>query len=432
MRTFFSFRLMTFLFFGLAALSPHFCAQIYAQQSQATPVENGPVHEAFVTAATEGGVILQTIALAPPAPVNENKPPQCHVDAIWIPGYWAWVKKIENFVWVSGAWRKPPPDHVWIPGFWNKFEAGWAWVRGFWSKVPEDKLIYIADKPNEPKFEEIPVQPGKNFFWMPGFWEFDFSRRQYHWLSGSWTELDPNWVYVPAYYLWRPKGYIFIAGYWDLIIDARGCAYSAVNIPPESRDAPYTPSSVVQTEQIIKHCFAYYPDYSLICLHHWHFYPAYWIGCGCVPPWWSWPSCWCFSWADNWWLWWWWTNPGFPNPPWITIDIALLFPPPPIIVINIIDIFVFPPPIVIIPWGVITPWVLIDLLGDIPIMPIEPPIIIIDFLKNQLPPGKPLLPTGQPGSVPPSPPIDHTPPGDDHVKPPSKPSAPPPPVHTPP
>jgi len=406
---------------------------VYGQQ--ATVYEKGPVHEAFVTASSEGGVILQSIALRPPAPVNENRPPQCHAEAIWIPGYWAWVKNIENFVWVSGVWRKPPPDHVWISGYWKQFDRGWAWVRGFWSKVPELQLNYIVDRPHEPKHEAIPQSPGNNYFWMPGYWEYDFSRREYRWLSGRWTQLDPNWVYVPAYYLWRPGGYLYIPGYWDYTLETRGCAYAAVTIPQEVRQTIiYTPTVILQPAQIIRWCYSYYPDYTCFFWHNWYFYPGFWEGWCCTPPWWDWPTCWCFPWSDTWWLWWWWTNPGFPNPPWIDDDTAMYLQPPPFELINLID-DVLPPPI-IGPWGGVTPWELINLLGPVPVMPWDPEELgRITITLTPRAPRPPLLPGGHGGGtkILPRPPVGEVhPPGDDHVHPPPKPPTPPPPTtHTP-
>ena len=400
-----------FVFFGV--LFALYAAPVNAQE--AVPYADGPVHEAYVTPSTEGGVILQSIALQPPAPINESILPKCHNDAIWIPGYWAWVEKLDNFVWVSGVWRKSPEGHEWISGYWNQFGAGWAWVRGFWSKVPAQGLVYIQDRPNEPKIEQIPASPGKDYFWISGYWGYDYPTRQYNWLTGRWTMFDRDWIYVPAYYLWRPGGYLFIPGYWDYPLEQRGCAYTPVTIAPEFRSSIiYMPTVIFGDEAIIRWCFLYYPNYWTFFWHHWHFYPAFWENWCCVPPWWGMDPCWCNNWSNNWWVWWWWTHPGYPTPAWITINITQAPP----ILIDWIDIVL--PPAIVTPWGVVSPWDLIDAIGgNIPVMPPDPQGIAI-IIEKVRPKPPPPLPT--PPSPPPPPP----------VLPPTHVPVPQPPIYTPP
>ncbi len=424
--------------YGLFCLGVFFTVITGSVSAQYAQIyEDGPVHEAYVTASTENGVILQAIALQPPAPIVENPPPQCHPDTVWIPGYWAWEEKIDNFVWVSGVWRRPPTSHVWISGYWNQFDSGWAWVRGFWSSVPEHQLVYIQDKPHEPREEVIPQTPGPSYFWMPGYWDYHFDSREYRWLSGRWGKLDPNWVYVPAYYLWRPNGFLYIPAYWDLPLQSRGCAYNAVTIEPQYRSSiVYVPDIILDDESILRWCFLYYPNYPIFFWHHRHYYPSFWDQWCCTPPWWSWDSCWCFHRQDNWWLWWWWTNPGFQNPPWITINFSMHIHPPSGILINWIRGVM--PPVIVTPWGVVSPWDLMDAIGGgIPVMPADPNEIakILDKLKPNTPQGKPLLPTGKGKEKPlPRPNINgDDQQGDGHVIPPPKPGyipPPPPPART--
>ncbi|MEC7839454.1 MAG: hypothetical protein VX777_05405, partial [Chlamydiota bacterium] len=319
--------------------------------AQADVYQDGPVHEAFMTASTEDGLLLQAVARTPPAPIREQQPPKCHNDAIWIAGYWAWIENLNDFVWISGVWRLPPEGHIWIPGYWYQYREGWAWIKGFWSKESENQLRYISERPPKTKVEDISNAPSENHFWIPGYWEYNHSTRDYEWLSGQWHELNPNWVYVPGYYLWRPGGYLWVPGYWDLTLEERGCAYAPVTIPISERPTiSFTPSIILTPEQIIKWCFVYYPNYTIFLMHHWHFHPDFWNNWCCIPPWWGWNTCWCFNWTNTWALWWWWTNPGFPQPPWITINIAGLLPPPSAIIINWIGLI--NPPIIISPWGV--------------------------------------------------------------------------------
>ncbi len=409
------------------------------QAQQAEPYKDGPVHEAYLTPSTEGGVVLQSIAKAPPPTINEQQPPKCHSEAIWIPGYWSWVHNLNDFVWVSGVWRRPPPGHIWIPGYWKNFDAGWAWVRGLWSTVAEHDLKYINEPPPSPKEEQIPTKPGDNYFWMSGYWNYDHGPSKYTWLGGTWTEFDASWVYTPAYYLWRPGGYIFIPGYWDLPIELRGCAYTPVTIPPAIRSTiVYTPSIVLQPDVVIRWAFLYYPDFSIFFWHHWHFHPGFWGGWCCVPPWWNWNTCWCFNWADSWGLWWWWTHPGFGHPWWLQFSMANHIPPPPWLLLNMMQNILGPP--IILPFGVVPPFALINAIGgDVPIMPNDPEDLedIFDRLKPLFPENQtPLRPNGNETDLDkplPRPDIGDKPePEDTSVTPPPKPPSSQPPITRPP
>lgn len=366
------------------------------QAQNAEPYKDGPVHEAYLTPSTEGGAILQSIANTPPSPINEQQPPKCHAEAIWISGYWSWEHNKNDFVWVSGVWRRPPSGHVWISGYWKKFDVGWAWVRGFWSKDSEYNLKYIDKAPPDPKEEKISASPGDDHFWMPGYWAYDHASRSYNWLGGQWVKLDPSWVYVPAYYLWRPDGYLFVPGYWDLPLDSRGCIYSPVLIPPAARSTiVYTPSIIMQPDWVIRWAFLRYPNFGTFFWWHSHFYPGFWDAWCCVPPWWNWQTCWCFNWHDTWGLWWWWTHPGFQHPLWLLMGMAGHIPPP---FWQLLDwmAMVFPPPI-IFPFGVVPPGALINAIrGNMPIMPNDPERIreIQDQLKPLFPEQTPLRPGG--------------------------------------
>ena len=86
-------------------------------------------------------------------------------------------------------------------------------IEGFWSEVPLQDLTYIPDAPPEPQEENPGTPPGDDYFWLPGY--YDYQDGQFNWLSGKWVQMDPNWVLTPAYYVWRPDGYVLVASYWD-------------------------------------------------------------------------------------------------------------------------------------------------------------------------------------------------------------------------
>lgn len=372
-------------------------------QPQVVPYTEGAVHEAYVTPSTEGGAVLRSIPHQPPEPLNEQQPQQCLSDSVWIPGYWSWNEELKDFIWISGLWRSVPPYQVWIPGLWKQIGSDWVWLSGFWSPVPLENIQYIADHPLAPKEEAIPAAPGEDYYWMPGYWNYNFASQQYGWLAGKWVKFDPEWVYVPAYYLWRPEGYIFVPAYWDQPLELRGCPFSPVRIASADRASlVYTPTLVLQPESIIHWCFTHYPDYALFFWHHRYYHPDFWERWCCTPPWWNWETdtCWCFNWYETWGLWWWWTHPGYPNPHWINLDLSSQIVPPTAELISWMH-EVQPPPI-ITPWGAVAPGVLIDAIGGKePVLPSneEKVVKIYDKLKPEHAMTESLLPTGKKSAI---------------------------------
>ena len=251
------------------------------------PVEDGPVHEAFVTRDTEN-FDLETIPYTPPAPINERIPPQADRQAVWIPGYWAWDQKRNDFIWMSGVWRRPPPAHQWVAGTWTNFGQGWGWVPGFWSPSSPQALSYIESSPPESVNENISQPQGGDFFWSPGYWEYSERASGYAWIQGHWERLDPNWVYVAPHYTWFNNRYVFIPGYWDWRLEERGVVYSPVYIAPQIRTTiVYQPVIVVEQPILIRRLFAFYPDYLGLFLHHHRFHANFWVNFCNTPPWWG-------------------------------------------------------------------------------------------------------------------------------------------------
>ncbi len=349
MNILYSFAAKLFICFlpGIVILSP-----FGSLHSEITPIVRAPVHEAYMQASGESDLLIRAISKAPPSPLNEKHPPKCFEQTVWIPGYWMWIDERNDFIWITGNWRRPPQGRAWIPGFWKQYDSGWVRFSGFWTDRPEKELRFNKMPPPTERNEGIPESPGMNYFWMPGYWQYNSSSDAYTFLAGQWVAFDPNWVYVPAKYICTPEGYLFIPGYWDYPLDVRGCAYTPVFVSPESRSDTFTPQIPFDDVDIIRSCFVYWPDYYLFFMHHKFFYPAFWDGWCCTPPWWNWNTCWCFSWENNWALWWWWTHPGYPQPYWIDESLAKgIAPPPPVLLEWMNHIY---PPLIVSPWGIIS------------------------------------------------------------------------------
>lgn len=289
-------------------------------QAQMQTIDDGPIHEAFVQPVYDE-LMIEAIPTQPPETITEKIPQQVDPASEWINGYWYWSADRKDFIWIGGAWRRPPPGMEWIPGNWKQFQEGWAWIKGFWSSVPEDKLVYIDEIPPDPIEEDASNPPADGYFWARGYWSYDTNQSKYVWIGGRWEPFDSNWMYIPAHYVWRPGGYVFIKAYWDWLLDARGRLYAPVYVPPSERiNVIYNPVIVIEPLVIIRRIFLCYPDYVYFCHHNYHFHPEYWEDFGYIPTWWGWNSWWSLTWHHHWGLWWWCTHPGYPQPLWLSAD----------------------------------------------------------------------------------------------------------------
>lgn len=184
-------------------------------------MQGAPNHEALAYPISE--IIEPKVAPRdPPPPKKELNPISWDPRAQWIHGYWSWAPERNDFIWIKGIWRMPPPRMQWVAGFWSQMDRRWAWFPGFWSQVPSESLIYIPIAPPH-AIEGVIGNPTKdNYFWRKGYWEYSKQYEQYNWVQGSWEKRDPKVVLIPAHYVRRPGGYVFIPPYWDWPTQLRG------------------------------------------------------------------------------------------------------------------------------------------------------------------------------------------------------------------
>lgn len=320
-------------------------------QEGVEPMDEGLVHEAFATP-VPGAIALSSIPEKAPAPLNERTPPQPDASMQWIPGYWGWSLARHDFVWYSGIWRLPPHGMQWIPGTWLQVDGGWAWVRGFWSPQSAEQLIHIDIMPPDPIDERVSPPPNDNYFWQAGYWSYIPSEKNYAWIPGSWEEMDPKLMLVPAHYAWTSNGYVFIPAYWDYELEQRGRAYRVVYIQPASRiNIVYEPTLLIEPQVFIQQLIAYYPDYLYLFYHHYHYHPELWVGL--APTWWGWNTWWSYPWHNHWALWWWYSHPHYPQPDWLTEEYSVKITPPSSRVFGLME--KAHPPYIVTPHGVVSP-----------------------------------------------------------------------------
>ncbi len=73
------------------------------------------------------------VDVAPPSPLGEAIPPAPWPDAVWIPGYWAWMG--ERWSWVAGYWQAARPGWLWESPRWVPEAGRWRFVPGGWRPV---------------------------------------------------------------------------------------------------------------------------------------------------------------------------------------------------------------------------------------------------------------------------------------------------------
>ena len=244
----------------------------------------GPVHEAFaemISPDPEPGLIVPK---APPEPIDELPPewkPEGD-DVEWIPGYWFWDEERADFMWVSGVWRRVPPGRRWVPGYWQAVAGGHQWTPGFWGAVEESVVTYLDAPPESLDTGPSSPAPTEDMFWMPGAWEFHTTA--YRWRPGCWHPFRADWTWVSARFIWTPRGYIYIPGYWDYTLTRRGFLFAPVYFSNTVYLRPgfaYRPTFWIGADAMLLHLFVspacqhlYFGDYYAMQYRQRHFIPC--------------------------------------------------------------------------------------------------------------------------------------------------------------
>ena len=227
----------------------------------------GPVHEAFAEQINNDPESGALVPKAPPEPIGEV-PPEFKPEGdnvIWIPGYWSWDDEREDHVWVSGVWRVPPQDRRWVPGYWHNTDEGYHWISGFWISTSQTSVQYQQTPPSSLETGPTSVAPDTNHFWVPGVWRYGTT---YRWRPGYWRPFRADCIWIPAHYIWTPRGTVFVDGYWDYRMPRRGQLFAPVYIRHHRYRHVryrYRPSCVINLGSIGMHLFVR-PSY-----HHYYF-----------------------------------------------------------------------------------------------------------------------------------------------------------------
>ena len=77
-----------------------------------------------------------------------------------------------------------------------------------------------------------------------------YQNNTYVWRTGHWQPRVSNWIWIPARYIWTPRGCIYRPGYWDFEFDVRGVVFAPVrfrNHHYRANDFYFQPNHCVNT-----------------------------------------------------------------------------------------------------------------------------------------------------------------------------------------
>ena len=199
-----------------------------ADDKGAQVLTRGPVHEAFAGIVTFNPVPGVIVTKAPPVPIEEVPPGERPVgtNITWIPGYWAWDDERTDFLWVSGTWRALPPGRQWMAGYWSNIDKGYQWTSGYWADAAVAETTYLPAPPATVEDGPNTEAPSRDYGWTPGSWMWQQER--YAWSPGYWAQGRANWDWTPSHYVWTPRGYVYVGGFWDYSMERRGMLYAPV------------------------------------------------------------------------------------------------------------------------------------------------------------------------------------------------------------
>jgi hypothetical protein len=241
-----------------------FMNQLVAQQrvpptdDEIEGLTRGPVHEAFaemIVFDPEPGFVIPRM---PPAAIEElpleNQPEGDNI--AWIPGYWAWDDEKEDFVWLSGIWRAVPPERQWVPGYWAPSGKGAQWTSGFWADASLDEVEYLPEPPATVEAGPSVPTPSADYSWLSGSWVWQ--RNLNVWRPGYWARGQGDWNRIPARYVWTPRGYVFVNGFYDYNENRRGVLYAPVYFRSSvytQESFLYSPVTVINPSVFTNHLF---------------------------------------------------------------------------------------------------------------------------------------------------------------------------------
>jgi hypothetical protein len=74
--------------------------------------------------------------------------------------------------------------------------------------------IHVGFGPPALPVYDLPLCPGPDYMWTPGYWAYD-ADGGYYWVPGTWVMApEPGFLWTPGWWGWGDGGYVWNEGYW--------------------------------------------------------------------------------------------------------------------------------------------------------------------------------------------------------------------------
>jgi hypothetical protein len=144
---------------------------------------------------------------------------------------------------------------------------------------------YVVPKAPPRPLDEAPpdVRPeGDSVIWVPGYWAWDESMKDFLWVSGFWRVAPPGRKWVPGYWAHTDDGYAWVSGMWA---DAGVPEVPYYPEPPAPRDDGPVGPPPDETSIFVPGVWMYREDRFLWRPGYWLAFQPGWVYC---PPRWFW------------------------------------------------------------------------------------------------------------------------------------------------
>ena len=143
-----------------------------------------------------------------------------------------------------------------MAGYWATTTQGYQWTSGYWADAAAQETTYLPPPPATVEAGPNIAAPSVDYGWTPGCWIWYQGR--YAWSPGYWVQGRADWDWTPAHYVWTPRGFIFVGGFWDYPVERRGVLFAPVYFESgvySRRGYSYSPMIVIDLGVFTDHLF---------------------------------------------------------------------------------------------------------------------------------------------------------------------------------
>ena len=127
--------------------------------------------------------------------------------------------------------------------------------------APNEPPAAIAEKPAAEK------PKGAQYVWIPGYWAWDTTRKDYVWVSGCWRVPPANMSWIPGYWNKTPQGWQWVPGFW--IPTSRANQIEYLPQPPDVVDVEPVVESSVSYGIWVPSCYYWRDSHYILRAGYW-------------------------------------------------------------------------------------------------------------------------------------------------------------------